>query len=89
MRLVGATERFILAPFYFQSLLQAAVGSAIALVGLYIMYMLIQSRITTGMTAAFFQPQFLSVATLLGIVGCSMLVGWLGCHLSVKQYVKL
>jgi cell division transport system permease protein len=89
MRLVGATERFILAPFYFQSLLQAALGSVIALVGLYIMYMLIQSRIATGMTAAFFQPQFLSVATLLGIVGCSMLVGWLGCHLSVKQYVKL
>jgi cell division transport system permease protein len=89
MRLVGATERFILAPFYFQSLLQAALGSVIALVGLYIMYMLIQSRIATGMTDAFFQPQFLSVATLLGIVGCSMLVGWLGCHLSVKQYVKL
>ena len=88
MRLVGATERFILAPFYFQSLLQAAAGSVIGLVGLYIMYMLIQSRIAADMTAAFFEPRFLSVATQAGIVGCSMLVGWLGCHLSVKQYVK-
>ena len=89
MRLVGATERFILAPFYFQSLLQAVAGSVIGLVGLYFMYMLIQSRITAGMTAAFFEPRFLSAATQAGIVGCSVLVGWLGCHLSVKQYVKL
>lgn len=89
MRLVGATERFILTPFYFQSLLQAAMGSIIGLVGLFIMYMLIQSRIATDMAAAFFEPRFLSAATLMGIVGCSMLVGWLGCHLSVKQYVKL
>jgi len=89
MRLVGATEGFILAPFYFQSLLQAAAGSVIGLVGLYTMYMLIQSRIAAGMTAGFFEPRFLSAATQAGIVGCSMLVGWLGCHLSVKQYVKL
>ena len=89
MRLVGATERFILAPFYFQSLLQAAMGSIIGLAGLFIMYMLIQSRIATDVTAAFFQPRFLSAAALLSIVGGSMLVGWLGCHLSVKQYVKL
>ena len=91
MRLVGATERFILAPFYFQSLLQAALGGIIGLVTLYIMYMLIQSRIATDMAGAggVFALRFLPPATLLTIVGCSMLVGWLGCHLSVKQYVKV
>ena len=88
MRLVGATEQFILAPFYFQSLIQAALGGIIGLAALFMMYMLIQSRITTDMATAFFQPRFLSPLTLLGIVGCGMLVGWLGCHLSVKQYVK-
>jgi cell division transport system permease protein len=88
MRLVGATERFILAPFYFQSLIQAALGGIIGLAALFMMYMLIQSRISTDMATAFFQPRFLSPLTLLGIVGCGMLVGWLGCHLSVKQYVK-
>ena len=88
MRLVGATERFILAPFYFQSLIQAALGGIIGLAALFMMYMLIQSRITTDMATVFFQPRFLSPLTLLGIVGCGMLVGWLGCHLSVKQYVK-
>lgn len=88
MRLVGATEQFILAPFYFQSLIQAALGGIIGLAGLFMMYMLIQSRITTDMATAFFQPRFLSPLALLGIVGCGMLVGWLGCHLSVKQYVK-
>ena len=89
MRLVGATEQFILAPFYFQSLIQAALGGIIGLAALFMMYMLIQSRITAGMTTGFFEPRFLSAATQMGIIGCSMLVGWLGCHLSVKQYVKL
>jgi cell division transport system permease protein len=88
MRLVGATEKFILAPFYFQSLIQAALGGIIGLAALFMMYMLIQSRISADMATAFFQPRFLSPLTLLGIVGCGMLVGWLGCHLSVKQYVK-
>ena len=89
MRLVGATERFILAPFYFQSLIQAALGGGIGLVTLYVMYILIQSRIATDLAASFFQLRFLSPAAVLGIVGCGMLVGWLGCHLSVKQYVKV
>lgn len=89
MRLVGATERFILAPFYFQSLLQAAIGGCLGLVALYIMYMLIHSRIATDLATGFIQLRFLSLGTLMAIVGCSMLVGWLGCHLSVKQYVKV
>jgi len=88
MRLVGATERFILAPFYFQSLIQAALGGIIGLAALFMMYMLIQSRISADMATVLFQPRFLSPLTLLGIVGCGMLVGWLGCHMSVKQYVK-
>lgn len=89
MRLVGATERFILAPFYFQSLIQAALGGIIGLVALYIMYLLIQSRIATDMATGFFELRFLSPTLLLSIVGFGMLVGWLGCHLSVKQYVRL
>ncbi len=89
MRLVGATERFILAPFYFQSLIQAALGGVAGLVILYVMYRLIQSRIATDMAASVLQLRFLSPATMLGIVVCGMLVGWLGCHLSVKQYVRI
>ena len=89
MRLVGATERFILAPFYFQSLIQAALGGLIGLVALYFMYMLIQSRIATDLVTSFFHLRFLSIRTLLSIIGCGMLVGWLGCHLSVKQYVRI
>jgi cell division transport system permease protein len=89
MRLVGATERFILAPFYLQSLIQAALGGIIGLAALYIMYLLIQSRIATDMATGFFELRFLSPTLLLSIVGCGMLVGWLGCHLSVKQYVRV
>ena len=89
MRLVGATERFILAPFYFQSLIQAALGGVIGLVTLFLMYMLIQTRIASDATTAYFHLRFLSPTIQLLIVGSSMLVGWLGCHLSVKQYVRV
>jgi len=89
MRLVGATERFILAPFYFQSLIQAAVGGVAGLAILYVMYRLIQSRIAADMAAAVVPLRFLSPGAMLVIVACGMLVGWLGCHLSVKQYVRV
>lgn len=89
MRLVGATERFILAPFYFQSLIQAALGGVAGLVILYLMYSLVQSRIATDMAASVLRLRFLSPGTMLAIVACGMLVGWLGCHLSVKQYVRV
>ncbi len=89
MRLVGATERFILAPFYFQSMIQGALGGVIGLVALLIMFMLIQSKIQAVSVTGLVNLRFLSPGMLMAIVGASTLVGWLGCHLSLKQYLKV
>ena len=89
MRLVGATERFILAPFYFQSMIQGALGGMTGLVALLIMFMLIQSKIQTVSVTGLVNLNFLSPGLLLAIVAASTLVGWLGCHLSLKQYLKV
>ena len=89
MRLVGDTERFILAPFYFQSMIQGALGGVIGLVALLIMFMLIQSKIQAVSVTGLVNLRFLSPGMLMAIVGASTLVGWLGCHLSLKQYLKV
>ncbi len=88
MRLVGATERFILTPFYFQSMIQGALGGICGLVALFIMFMLIQSKIQAVSVTGLVNLRFLSPGLLTAVVGASTLVGWLGCHLSLKQYLK-
>ena len=88
MRLVGATERFILAPFYFQSMIQGALGGICGIVALFIMFMLIQSKIQAVSVTGLVNLRFLSPGLLTAVVAASTLVGWLGCHLSLKQYLK-
>jgi cell division transport system permease protein len=89
MRLVGATERFILMPFYFQSMIQGALGGIAGLVALLIMFIVIQSKIQTATVTGLVNLRFFSPGLMVAIVAVSTLVGWLGCHLSLKQYLKV
>jgi cell division transport system permease protein len=88
MRLVGAAERFIKIPFYFQGLLQGALGAGIGLAVLFFGYLLIVSNIEQGWFSGNFQIQFLSPLVSGTIILLSMLVGWFGSYLSLKQYLK-
>jgi cell division transport system permease protein len=89
MRLVGATDAFIKMPFYVEGLLLGGFGGITGLAGLSVMFLLISSNVEQSFTGGFFSIRFLplwfSGATLL----CSMLVGWLGCYLSLKQFMKI
>jgi cell division transport system permease protein len=88
MRLVGATDRFIKIPFYIQSIFQGALGAIIGLTALYISFQFLTTSGEHGLFSGFFQIRFVPIKILLSIIGCSMLVGWLGCYLSLKQYLK-
>jgi cell division transport system permease protein len=89
MRLVGATERFILAPFYFQSMIQGALGGIVGLAALLVMFGVIQSKIQMATITGMVNLRFFSPELAVAIVCASTLVGWLGCHLSLKQYLKV
>ncbi len=89
MRLVGAAERFIKVPFYFQGLLQGALGAGIGLAVLFFAYLVIASNIEQGLFSGLFQIRFLSPLMLGAIILLSMLVGWFGSYLSLKQYLKV
>lgn len=89
MRLVGAAERFIKVPFYFQGLLQGALGASIGLAVLFLAYLVIASNIEQGLFSGLFQIRFLSPLMLGAFILLSMLVGWFGSYLSLKQYLKV
>jgi cell division transport system permease protein len=88
MRLVGATDNFIKIPFYFEGLIQGALGALIGLAMLYIAFIFISSNVEKGFFPGLFRFHFLSPTLLLAILLVSMLVGWLGCFISLKQFLK-
>jgi len=88
MRLVGATDGFIKAPFYIEGLIQGALGGIIGLAALFCLFMFISLNVDKGLTSSLFAIRFLSWKAFLGILICSMFVGWMGCFLSLKQFLK-
>ncbi len=88
MRLVGATDRFIKAPFYIEGLIEGLMGGVIGLGVLFVMFMAISSNMEQDISSGMISIKFLSCKILLGILAGSMVVGWLGSYLSLKQFLK-
>jgi cell division transport system permease protein len=88
MRLVGATDRFIKIPFYIEGLIQGALGGVLGLAALFVAFMFISSNVEQGLTSGLLTIRFLSPGAFSGIILCSMFVGWLGCYLALKQFLK-
>jgi cell division transport system permease protein len=88
MRLIGATDRFIKAPFYIQGLIQGAFGGFIGLAVLFIIFLLLSSSMQQGISPGLFTVRFFSPVALCGIILVSIFVGWIGCYLSLKQFLK-
>lgn len=88
MRLVGATDRFIKAPFYIEAIIQGALGGIIGLAALFAVYIYISTNVEQGLSSDLLHVRFLSLRQSGTIILCSMLVGWLGCFISLRQFLK-
>ena len=88
MRLVGATDNFIKVPFYFEGLIQGALGALVGLGILYLSFFLIAANVEPEFLPGIFHLKFIPPAILGEILLGSMLVGWLGCYISLKQFLK-
>ena len=88
MRLVGASEKFIKVPFYIESIIQGTLGGITGIAALFITFKLISSNIENGFKYEFLDIKFLSPEFYCGIILCSIFVGWLGCYISLKQFLK-
>ncbi len=88
MRLVGATDGFIKAPFYIEGLIQGALGGISGIGLLFLIYMLISAKVRQGVAGGLFTIHFLSVTQVLAIILGSTLIGLIGCFFSLKQYFR-
>lgn len=88
MRLVGAADRFIKVPFYIVGLIQGASGAVIGTGLLYLFFSFMSVNVEQQFLPELFRLKFLPPAILCGILLGSMLVGWLGCYISLKQFLK-
>ncbi|WP_373497846.1 cell division protein FtsX [Desulfococcus sp.] len=88
MRLVGASENFIRYPLYVQSLLLGAIGGVLGIGVLFELYRLLTANMSATMASAFFEMRFLPVEIILTILSGSMFVGWLGCYISLRKFLR-
>jgi len=88
MRLVGAADGFIKMPFYLEGLILGALGGGIGLGILFLIYLLISANVQESLIAGLFQIRFIGLRAALWILSASMFAGWLGCYLSLKQFLK-
>ncbi len=88
MRLVGATDGFIQAPFIIEGMLQGLAGAVFGLGALFISYLFIASNIGQDYFGSGFIIRFFPFETCGLIVMASMMIGWIGCYLSLKQFLK-
>ena len=88
MRLVGAADGFIKAPFYLCAMLQGALGSLVGLAVLLGIYGGIAAQIKQSLYGSLPPLNFFPWYWSTGIVAAGMAVGALGCLVSMKQYLK-
>jgi len=88
IRLIGATDRFIKGPLFIVGLLQGATGALLGLGALYMIFKMISSNVQGYISGGSLDIRFFPVDFIFGIIACSMVVGWLGCYLSLRQFLK-
>jgi cell division transport system permease protein len=88
MRLVGAEDRFIKTPFYIEGVIQGALGGIVGLVACLVLFLVVSSNVKPALSAGIFQVRFLPPKMILAMVMASMLVGWIGSFVSLKQFFR-
>lgn len=88
MRLVGAEDVFITVPFYIEGMLQGFMGGVIGIAALFVSHVVISLKVADTTMPAVVELQFLPAIAFAVILATSVAVGWLGCFLSLKQYLR-
>jgi cell division transport system permease protein len=88
MRLVGATDRFIKIPFYLVGMIQGGAGTIMGLILLFAGYLALSIHFAPGLSGGLIHLRFFSPGACAAAVVGGTLIGWLGCWVSLKQFMK-
>lgn len=89
MKIVGATDAFIKAPYYIQNLLEGLLGGLLAVGILFGTYTFFAAKLA-GQDAllSIATIRFLSAVEMAGLMVSGMAMAWLGCHLSLNRFAE-
>jgi cell division transport system permease protein len=91
LKLVGATDRYVRAPFWIEGALEGLAGGLIGVTGLWILFRAAVPRVQSllgGLTSSV-QLDFPPFGQLVAAVGASALLGLLGAHLAVRRHLHV
>ncbi len=89
MYIIGATEQYIKTPFYIQGTLLGAIGGFFGIMILFIAYQIMSLNLESNLSDYMVTFNFLSLKMILVLLISSATVGWLGCYISLKQFLKI
>lgn len=85
MRLIGATDSFIKAPFVIEGFLQGLIGSVISLLMLFLSYRIISAKAFFTIPYLVFLPSNFIIAVIVG----GTALGIFGSNISLGRFLKL
>ena len=90
MRLVGASNGFIRGPFVTEGLLEALIGSILAVVVLHLGMVVAIPRLQNSLQFLSFElPPHVLIGTYLALVVIGMLIGLFGSMIAMRRYLKV
>jgi cell division transport system permease protein len=89
LKLVGATNRFVKAPFLIEGSIQGLLGGLIALAILFLCYLAVITRIDLGFGVASLDIVFLSPSFILLSLLMSGIIGFLGSLISLSRFFRI
>jgi len=90
LRLVGATDRFVKAPFVVEGSLQGAMGAASAIAILGAMFVIVHSRFDGELAALIgVEPSFLPWPVALGMIALGAMLGAAAASLGLRKLVQV
>ena len=88
LRLMGATEGFVRAPFYLEGFLQGLCGGLLALAALFVLYLLLASQVRLPLGLSMIRFSFLPAGLLWLAPASGGVLGLLGSMLSLSRFMR-
>ena len=89
LRLVGATRRFIKIPFLIEGSIQGFLGGSLALMGLYVIYLIVIAK--TGLRIGFssLHVTFLSPDFIIFLLTIGVFIGFVGSAIALGRFFRV